>query len=179
MSGSTAARRYAKALFELCLEKSKEDAVKADLQQLVSLMSTSPEWASFVEAPFGAVEKRAQTLEETLRGRVQDLTLQFLAFIDSKRRLNLLVDIAGEWLRLYDETKGYLRATAVTVRPLEKRQMDELTVRLSRRFGKNVILSTQLDPALIGGMKVHVGDQVLDYSAETQLQRLKKRMIYA
>jgi F-type H+-transporting ATPase subunit delta len=179
MSSNTAARRYAKALFELCLEQQAVEAVRADLESLVGLLPQSKEWKRFVLTPFGSEEMRSSMLNNLFKDRIHPLTFRFLSFIDAKRRMSQLSGIYQEWLALYDTAQGNLRATAITSSPLDEAHISELTKRLSKRFGKNVILTTRIDPAIIGGLKIFVADQVLDYSIETQLQILQKRLIYA
>jgi F-type H+-transporting ATPase subunit delta len=179
MSSTTAARRYAKALFELCVEQQAVEPVRADLEHLVKLLAESTDWNSFVHSPIGSDEMRSSTLQHLLDGQAHELTSRFLAFASQKRRINLLASIYEEWLKLYDESKGNLRAVVVTSSPLEPGQIKDLTARLTKRYGKNVILSARIDTLIIGGLKVFVADQVLDYSIETQLQRLRKRLVYA
>lgn len=179
MSNATAARRYAKALFALSREKELTEQVRTDLDALVSLMNTSPEWRGVILAPLGSLANREKALHTVLDGRVHELTLRFLLFIDRKRRITLLALIQQEWMALYDEAMGIRRARVVTASPLNNDQVDRLAERLSSRFGAKVILTPGLDAGLIGGLRLHIGDQVLDYSIEAQLQQLKKRMIHA
>jgi len=179
MSSNTASRQYAKALFELSCEQQAVESVRKDLEGLVELLHQSKEWSIFVLTPVGSLEIRASVLERLLKDRVHALTFRFLVFIDQKRRMNLLASIYQDWLGLYDMAQGNVRATVVTSSPLDEQHLADLTSRLTKRFGKNVILSARIDPLIIGGLKIFIGDQVLDYSIETQLQRLKKRMIYA
>jgi len=179
MSSNTASRRYAKALFELCREQKAVEFVRKDLEGLIEFLHTSKEWSTFVLTPVGSLEIRAGVLDHLLKNQVHALTHRFMLFIDQKRRMNLLSSIYQEWLALYDAAQGNVRATVVTSSPLDEQHLADLTSRLTTRFGKNVILTARIDPLIIGGLKIFVADQVLDYSIETQLQRLKKRMIYA
>lgn len=179
MAGTTAARRYAKALFALSAEQKSTEQVHADLEALVGLMDTSAEWSSFILSPFGSSEKRVQLMDNTLKNRVHPLTLRFLGFIDQKRRISLLPLIQTEWLALYDASKNIIRAKVYTAVPLTESQLTALNAKLSKRFGKTVVLSTGTDTSMIGGMKIHIGDHVFDYSIESQLQHLQKQMTYA
>jgi len=179
MSSNTASRRYAKALFELSTEQKVVELVRKDLEGLVDMLNQSKEWSTFVLNPVGSLEIRSSVLERLLKDRIHALTFRFLVFIDQKRRMNLLASMYHEWLGLYDVAQGNVRATVVTSSPLDEQHLADLTNRLTKRFGKNVILTARIDPLIIGGLKIFVADQVLDYSIETQLQRLKKRMIYA
>jgi len=179
MANITAARRYAKALFALSSEQKVTEQVRADLESMVAMMDTSADWKDFILAPVGSHEMRGRILGDLLKGKVHNLTLRFLLFIDAKRRISLLDSIYAEWLALYDETMGILRARVETAYALDPAQLENLSTRLSKRFGKKVELTTSIDEAMIGGLKVFIGDQVHDYSIESQLIQLKKRMIYA
>ena len=179
MSITTAARRYAKALFALSSEQQAVDAVHTDLESLVGLMDISADWKSFVLEPFGSMDKRSQLLESVFTTGIHPLTRRFLVFIDQKHRISSLKYIQAEWVALYNKSKGILQARVISAKPLSDSQQSALSAKLNVRFGKNIILTTGLDPAMIGGIKVVVGDQVFDYSIETQLQMLQKQMIYA
>jgi F-type H+-transporting ATPase subunit delta len=82
-------------------------------------------------------------------------------------------------MALYDDELGILRATAVSAVPLDANQQKALAQRLSDRMDARVILTCSVDPDLIGGLRVLIGDQVFDSSIHTQLDTLKKRLIYA
>lgn len=176
---STAARRYAKALFTLCTEQKAIEQVHADLSGLAALAETSPEWRTFVTAPHGALEKRASFINQALDGRVHAITQRFLAFIDRRRRITLLPSIIQEWQALHDEAHGIVRARVVSASPLAPEQLKTITDRLGQRCGKKVVLSHAVDAALVGGLKVFLGDTVFDYSIEGLLQGLQKYMISA
>lgn len=179
MSGTTAARRYAKALFALAGQQDAIDAVHADIDALTGSMGKLDDWGTFVQSPFGSLDKRGNLLDNAFTGRIHPLTLRFLKFLDRKHRITLLPDVSREWLQLYDASKNILRARVVSAFELSPEQCERLTGKLAARFGKAVILTTGIDIDMIGGMKITIGDQVIDYSIENQLQNLQKQMIYA
>lgn len=176
---STAAKRYAKALYTLCTEQQAVEQVHRDLESLAELLDRSPEWKAFVCTPHGALEKRAALLAKVMDGRVHPLTARFLAFIDRRRRIVLLPGVIAAWQDLHDEARGILRARVVSAGDLTAGQQEILLQRLGKRYGKQVIATHGTDPALIGGLKVFIGDQVFDYSIEGLLQTLHKQMIHA
>lgn len=179
MSNTTAARRYAKALFTLSSEQGVVDAVHADLENLSRLKGQVPGWKTFVNEPIGSLEKRARILDALLKDRVHPLTHRFFTFLDQKRRIGSLADIHTEWQKLYDDSKDILRARVMSAVTLTESQLTTLNEKLAGRFGKKIMITTGLDPSLIGGMKIFIGDQVFDHSLESQLQLLQKKMIYA
>ncbi|HMO51271.1 MAG TPA: ATP synthase F1 subunit delta [Kiritimatiellia bacterium] len=179
MSARNAARRYANALFALAREQDALEPVRADLRQLVDLLDTSPEWRLFVTEPSGAKASRTSAIHHLLTGRTHALSERFTAFLDHKGRLPLLDLVVEEWMLLYDRHLGLLRATIASAAPLAPEQVEAIREHLAGRFGKTIILTPRVDPALIGGLQIFIGDQVFDFSVETQLQLLQKRLTYA
>ncbi len=179
MARRIAARRYANALFALSSEQAAIDAVHADLTHLAGLLHRSEAWRVFVTEPAGAKELRAGAIQALLRGKTHALTEKFVAFLDHKSRITIFPDLVDEWTAIYDQHKQLMRIKVVSARPLMEAQKQNLIKRLGQRFGKNIIMTEEIDSAIIGGLRIHAGDQVYDYSIETQLIRLQKTLTYA
>jgi F-type H+-transporting ATPase subunit delta len=179
MARRIAARRYAKALFALCGEKAAIDDVHADLTHLVSLLDQSEAWKMFVTEPSGSKQLRGKAINALLTGKTHPLTGKFMAFLDHKNRISILPDLVEAWTELYDEHKGLIRVRVISARPLQSSQKDALTQRLAQRLGKQVMLDEEVDPSIIGGVRILIGDQVSDFSIETQLLHLQKKLTYA
>jgi len=179
MSARNAARRYANALFALAREQDALAPVRSDLEHLAGLLDTSTEWRLFITEPSGSKKARAQAIGDLLQGRTYLLTGRFVAFLDHKNRISLFALMVEEWMALYDRHLGLLRARVTSAAPLAEAQLTSLTERLSRRFGKKIIITAGVEPSLIGGLQVFIGDQVFDFSIETRLQQLQKRLTYA
>jgi F-type H+-transporting ATPase subunit delta len=179
MASSTASRRYAQALYELAAEQGAAESVHTDLAGLMDLFASSPVWRGFVTEGFGPRAQRSEALGDVLQGRVHELTLRFLRFLDARRRLSLLPGIITAWTERYDSERSILRARVISAAPLTEEQAGRLRDQLSKRFGKSVVLTVSVEPALIGGLKVQVSDHVFDISLETQLQHLHHNMLRA
>jgi len=179
MLNRNAARRYANALFALSREQNVVDAVHADLGKLVDLMHSSAAWRFFVLEPSGGKTGRAGAIRDMFAGKVHALTLKFVEFIDHKNRINLFPYMVEEWTALYDRQVGIIRARVISAQTLDDAQKQNLEKRLGTRFGKKVILSVSHDPSLIGGLKIFIHDRVFDYSIDSHLQQLQKKLIYA
>lgn len=179
MLNRNAARRYANAFFTLCQEKEEVETVHADLAKLADLMHTSEAWRFFVLEPTGGKTGRTEAIRALFQGKVHELTLKFLEFIDAKNRINLFPQMVEEWTALYDRKMGILRARVVSAQPLKDSQQHDLEQRLAARFNKKIILSQSGDASMIGGFKIFIQDQVFDYSIESNLQQLQKKLIYA
>lgn len=178
MARRIAARRYANALFSLCREQGAIDAVHADLTRLAGLLETSEDWRFFVTEPSGRKDVRAGAIRELLHNRAHTITARFIGLLDHKSRINILPTMVEEWTALYDQHQGITRARVSSARPLKPDQKETLMARISKRLDRKVILEEDVDPSLIGGIKLFIGDQVLDYSIDTMLLQLSKKLTY-
>lgn len=179
MARRIAARRYANALFALCREQAAIDGVHEDLLHLAGLIDQSEAWKMFVTEPSGSKQLRNQAIHALLEGKTHPLTVKFVAFLDHKNRISIFPDLVEAWTELYDAHKGLTRVSVVSARPLTAQQKDDLISRLSQRLEKRVVLLEEVDPAIIGGVRILIGDQVHDFSIETQLVHLQKKLTYA
>ncbi len=171
-----ASRRYARAVFELAEEQQKTDAVCTDLITLGTLIEQSRELARFLGNLVIPSEKRTQTLTALFEGKVDPLTLRFLLFLESKRRLVALPGIIEQIGLLFDEKQGVLNAEITSASQLEPAQFASIGRKLEDRFGKKIKATAAVDPALLGGFIVQVGGTIYDYSIETQLQSLGRKL---
>jgi len=173
------AKRYAHALFELAAEAEAVESVHRELDELTELLAQSEEWLQFVEVHTLGGDDRWQALQAMLGERVQQLTLNFLGLLDSKGRLALLPEIAEVFDAMSLEHMNLARATVISASSLEEAQLQRLCERLQRRFGKRIEASTRVDPDLLGGFVVRIGDTVLDYSIQHHLEELRQRIMTA
>lgn len=175
--GSKAAKRYAKALFALCRETQCLDAVNEDLTALRRLKAASDDFAHFMEDPMISPEQRARVLDELLVGKAHPTTIQFLHFLENKRRLAIFFQILPLFEALVHEDHGILKIGVRTASPLTDEQVEQIKQRMHERFDREILASVKLDPSLIGGFKVRVRDTIYDYSIATQLETLKRKLI--
>jgi F-type H+-transporting ATPase subunit delta len=179
MLAPISARRYAQALFDLALEKGKLEVVKADLEALERLQAGSPELAAILASPVLLTSARLGVLDALLKGRADELTLRFLRFLESKRRLGQIAPISQIFHELWLVHSGILEVEVVSAIALEADQLIGLKARLAQRFHKQIEARVSIDPGLVGGFLVKVGDEVLDFSVRSQLQRFEQHILSA
>jgi F-type H+-transporting ATPase subunit delta len=179
MAGQRAAKRYAKALFDLAVERGAVEAVRADLQALAGLLRDAPDFAAFAGNYLLPSARRVEALRALLESRAHELVTKFVLLLETKKRLAELGAAIEAFEARYDEHRGLAHATVTSAHGLSDAQRDALTGRLKQRLGKEIRLHEAVNPALIGGFQVQVGDLVHDYSVETQLQRLRARFLTA
>ena len=171
------ARRYARALFNAAVRAQSIDAVSEALQQLLSLLHEQPPLRHLLLNPLIPRERKEQMVQETVGRSTHPLLASLLSVLVAKRRERLLPEVAGEFARLRDEHLGIVRVQATTAYPLDVRQEQALIRSLERRTQKTVVLDTRVDPSLIGGIVVRIGDTIIDGSVRGHLLRLRQYLL--
>ena len=167
-SALTLARSYARAAFALANERGRLP-LWSELIGFSAAAVSDPR----VAGALGDPKVRAQTLAELVAPETPDVEFhRFLALLADNRRLGLLPEIAGLYEALRAEQERMVKATVTSAVALDAAQIEQLKRSLSRRFGREVMIETALDPALIGGAVIDAGDVVIDGSVRTKLARL-------
>jgi F-type H+-transporting ATPase subunit delta len=179
-SGQTAISKvYAKSLFQLALAKGGNDLVQAtldELQALLDLAKSMPKFSEFLSSPLIGAGNRGTSIDHIFAGRISDLTLRFLKVLNRKGRLAALPQIVTSLDALTQEKLGRVEVDVFTAEPLEESAKATLREKLGRSLQKEVILHPYLDSAMIGGVKLRIGDQLLDGSIATQLRNLREKV---
>ncbi len=178
VGGGSVARRYARALFELGAEKKLSDAVGRELDALAETYSGSAELRQTLENPVFKLSERRALLERLLPQLAPTAqTRNFALLLLERGRISLLPSIARAYREMVDVALGRVRATVVSARPLDDTTAAAVQRALERRTGKKVLLSSSVDPGLLGGIVARVGDLVFDGSLRTRLDTLKARVL--
>ena len=144
-----------------------------------NLLDQSKEFAYFIEHPLLTTEIRRSGLNQLLKNKVDPITLQFLLFLERKKRLSIVSIIAAEFDENYYDYKGIIKTTIICASALDPEQKNLIKARLEDKFNKKIETEEIIQPELLGGFKVIVGDRVLDFSLRTQLHRTKLNIINA
>ena len=176
MSAPEVAKRYAGILLDAAEETGVSDPVRQDLEGLLRTLDSAADLSSCVADPLIGPEVKSRIVEQIFRGRVQELTLNFLLLLSSRRRINLLREILDACMRLFDERAGVVEAEVRATRELSDEQRTRLAERLSAYTGKKVRLRSRIDAKVRGGVIAQIGDLVFDGSLSTHLQRLRRQL---
>lgn len=169
---TAAARRYARAVFELAHDEGQVETWGRHLAQVREVLS-DPEVARVLTNPTIATEQRMALVADLFDG-VEATNLAKL-LIESNR-VRDVEGIAEEFQRLADEAAGRVRATVTTAVELSPKDRDRVAEELSRRLGKEIHLDVLVDPSILGGLKLQYGDRLVDASVATRLQQLRRRL---
>jgi F-type H+-transporting ATPase subunit delta len=171
----TAARRYAEAAFEVAQRDGQLDRWQADLQRAAAIVG-GPDVAPVVENPAIPLGERRALVGKLLDGRVDVKAIRLVELLVSRGRADLLVRVASEYKRLLDRQKGIVPATVTSAVPLTDAETDAVRTRVQAMAGSTIELHTRVDPAILGGLTIQVGDRLLDDSVRGRLERLRDQL---
>jgi F-type H+-transporting ATPase subunit delta len=171
------AGRYAAALFDLAKEERLLPQVEADLRAFQAMLDESADLRRLIRSPVISAEDQAKALEALLgRAGVSGLTANFFKLIARNRRLFAVGDMMRDFRALVARDRGEVSADVASAHPLTADQLNALKDALRVQIGKDVQVSTRVDPALLGGLVVKVGSKMIDSSLRTKLNNLKVAM---
>ena len=170
------ARRYAQALTQEAQKAGSLDAVDADVALLAETLSGSRDLRNALTSPVIPQAKKTAVLDRLFGDKVSDLSRRFLGLLVDKQRDGQIPEILDAYRQLRDERTGTVGATVRTARPLSAEEADRLKAALEARSGKTVRMDLRVDPSLIGGLVVRVGDVVYDRSVKHQLDSLRGQL---
>lgn len=172
---ATIARPYAKALFGLAQEKDQIKSWLGGLKELAAIVKDE-KVISLIEQPDASASEKAKLLID-LADLSDNGLANFVTVLAEQKRLLVLPEVYTQYQDLALTLNNTKSAMIYSAYELTQAQIDDLTAMLKKRFDSNLEVSTQIDPELIGGVKVEVGDQVLDLSVQGKLNALYTTMI--
>jgi len=172
------ARRYATALFELALEQSAIEAVRAALERFDALVADNPDLARLVRSPVFSSDEQLQAVSAILdKAAIGGLAANFIKLAAENRRLFAVRDMIKAFRALVSRHRGEVAAQVTVAVPLSDQHLGALKDALrSATGGKNLDLDVKVDPAIIGGLVVKLGSRMIDTSLRTKLNALRLAM---
>lgn len=172
-----AARRYATALLDVAQEKGQEGRCLADIRAFWREVERHPALREVLTSPVVSADVASRVVSETgRRMNLGDLAISFLAMLATRRRLGLLPEMIEAFTAEQERRAGREQGEVVSAVPLSERQVSEVRAAVARAIGRSVALEQRTDPALLGGVRVVVGDRVFDFSLATWLENLRARL---
>lgn len=173
-------RVYARSLFELAEAAGGRDKiieVGDELEQIVELARGDAAFREFLRSPVIDQSARGGALNQILSDRVTDLTLRFLLVLNDRGRLDRLESIQAAYDHLQQESFGRVEVDVFTPAPLGSEQQAAIRDRIQQALHREPVLYTYTDPSMIGGIRLRIGDQLIDASVATRLRRLRERLL--
>ena len=176
MPRSASARRYAQAVFQIADENDELESWLDDLTVL-SVAVQDAELSAFLDAPQLSPSQKIAVLQSSLSDTIGPLALNLVSLLASRNLAGLMPGIVEQYQRLLDEHNGIERAEVVSAVPLDDAQRLSVEVLLREMVGKEIRLTSRVDPQIIGGIVARVGDHVIDGSTATRLESMRRELI--
>lgn len=176
-SETTIAERYARAIFELGVERGNVDKLVAKIDAFASAYSGTPELKKVLENPRVQASERDSILRALAeRLGFETLELNVIRYLAQRRRLRVLPELSERLARLVDQKNGIVRATVTVAGPLPESFYERLTRELETLTSRKILLERKEDPSLIGGVVTRIGDNTIDGSLSGWLERLGRQL---
>jgi len=172
-----AGRRYALAVMDIARSSGTFESWSEAIDGLGSL-TQSPEFVAALQAD-GMTDERLTTIVRQVVPDISDVQLNLFRLLRQKARLALGPSIASYFAELLDQERGIIRARVRTAVALDDAQREAVRERLATQTGRTVELEAEVDPSILGGAILQVGDQLIDGSTRRRLQRLRQELVTA
>lgn len=179
MANRTAARRYVRALFDVCEREGDVERVEREVSAFAALLSAHPALRKSLLSPLAPPAPRRNAVAAILdrAGDLSPITRRLLTLLAERDRLALLPEIVAACRDRLLERQGVVRAHVTTSAPLPDGRMQEITRQLEAATGRRVLVEAAVDPAVIGGVVTRIGSMVWDGSIARHLARLRERLL--
>lgn len=170
---------YAQALFELAEQAGTLEVIAGQLDQIGRILAGQPDLVRLISNRAMGRDDRAGLIDRLFKDKVDDTLYRFLRVLNDKSRLAELPSLTAAFADLMLQKRGVVEAQVFVAQPLEPAEADRIATSIGRVLGKEVLLQTQVDPSLIGGLAMRIGDRMIDGSVATKLANMKRDLIAA
>ncbi|MDY0409487.1 F0F1 ATP synthase subunit delta [Virgibacillus soli] len=170
------AKRYADALFQLGIENHTQDQLVEQLKVVKRVFEENESLSPFLTNPRVDKEKKFQFVDQVFQGSAKEV-INTLKLLVERHRVELVVDIVDSYVELVNQLKGTAEATVYSVRKLSETELAGLGHTFAKRYGKTTVHFTNVvDPTILGGMKIRMGNTILDGTILGKLKRIERNM---
>lgn len=174
---SQVAKRYAEALFQLAQEKQILAEVGADLKELATVLKDNKELLTLLAAPKLSTDRKKVIVSEIF-SNAHPVVLNTLQLLIDKKRVNDVQIVAEEFQTLASSALGATDATVYSTRPLTDAENAEISSAFAKLVGKGKLnITNVIEPALIGGIRVQIGNYIYDSTVVSKLESLKRTLV--
>ena len=175
MSGSRAAIRYAKAILSFALEQNKEVEVNDDMLLIANTIDESEDLQLLLSSPIIKSQLKKAAIKEVFSSKIISLSIGLLDLLIDNKRLSILNEVAKKYTILFDALKGIEVAQVTTAVPLTEALNKQVLSKVKEITGKEATIENNINPDVIGGFILRIGDVQYDASIANKLQGLKRQ----
>ncbi len=172
------AQVYGRSLFQVAEERSKVDVLREQLGQFADALEANRELKLFFFSPYFSTTEKQQALGGLLEGAEQEF-LSFLELLIENHRMPVIFRVRREYERLWDEANKMLPVQVTSAIELDEATTQSIGASIGQSTSRKVTLSTRVDPDILGGIVVRVGNSILDASIRSRLEQLRKQVAAA
>lgn len=171
------ANRYTKALFDAAIEGKALDNVENDLNDLNQLVTESPELLAFLNNPAIPHSEKDEFVEKQLVKNLHEVTGNLVKILSGNARMGIIPFVSEQFSRLKRERENVSLAEVVTAVKIDKKLQDKVVKQLKAMFGfEDVTIENKVDPGILGGVIIKIGDKVIDGSYVGRLEKLRQEV---
>lgn len=175
MAGTRAAIRYAKAILDIAHSKGVATEVNNDMETIATTIGGNAELSTFIQSPTTGVEVKFSALSEVF-SNINGVTKSLFQLLHENKRFEILGDVASEYNKQFEEMNGMEKAIVTTAVPMDAELEGKVLAKILTFSNKKVIIENIVDPAIIGGFILRIGDQQYNASIANRLQVLKREL---
>eukprot|EP00538_Stauroneis_constricta_P007202 CAMPEP_0119549828 /NCGR_PEP_ID=MMETSP1352-20130426/3456_1 /TAXON_ID=265584 /ORGANISM="Stauroneis constricta, Strain CCMP1120" /LENGTH=211 /DNA_ID=CAMNT_0007595487 /DNA_START=141 /DNA_END=776 /DNA_ORIENTATION=- len=172
--------RYANATYVAASKGGMLDQVESELNGLAAAASTSTAFSSFLENPLIPRDEKSAQIAKLLDGsKVSTITVNLCTTLAGNAKLGDLPKVATTYAQLMKAKRGQVDATIISAEPLTKKQTDDIAaaIKATSKDAKEVVIKSETDDSIIGGIQVQIGDQFLDLSVKSRIEEISRTPI--
>ena len=173
------AQVYGLSLFEVAQEANQVKEILDELSQVCELMDQFPGFQNLLGSPVLSKEERVKLVEEDFHGQINPYLLNFFKLLAESGRMSHLKEIADEYRSLYYEQENIQEVTAITAVAMPKELQEKLAQKLEKSSGKKILLRNQVDPSVMGGVALKVGNRQMDGTVKARLEAVGRQIAAA
>ena len=173
---TTTSREYAEALFELAVQANVTQETSEGVETVISALMQMPEYRALLASPAISKEERLAALDTAFRGKIPDILLAILRMMVSRGHVSALSGMARDYEELARGYRGESMAVVTSAVPLKEAETVALREKLEKKLARKITLQCQVNPDLIGGIRVEVDGRVIDGSIRNKLDEIREVM---
>ena len=175
MATRSSARRYAEAAFQIADRDGTLEGWLKDLDTAAEILGVE-DVARLLANPAIPFDARAEIVDQVLGKSVSEKARNLVLLLVRRGRIELLPRVATEYRRLYDRREGIVEATVISATELDKGELAAIRSRIGELTSGKVEMTTSVDPSILGGVIIQLGDQLIDGSVRGRLERLRNQL---
>jgi len=168
---------YGLALFGAAEDLNRTDDISADFKEVIEIIRENPAFYDLLKSPAISNEEKRDVVRKVFEGKIDDTLVNFICVLIDKRRIHQLVGIARAFEKCIDEKKGICTGSIFSTVRIPKEKLTKFEKETGALLRKNVELKNEIDPALIGGVKIYIDGKLIDASLRRRLDDLKEQLL--